>query len=153
MNALIGTPWGSSNFGETDGHCRAGTVKRLLGWAAGSGEPLAQGRPRQSVRVAGTSPSMPSHHGQPSAVSATLVKIVLRPTVAMALGLVLVLAPGATPKNPASGLIAHSRPSGPGRSQAMSSPTVQQRQPFCEAGGTSIARLVLPHALGNAAAM
>jgi hypothetical protein len=35
----------------------------------------------------------------------------------------------------------------------MSSPTVQIRQPFWEAGGTSMARLVLPQALGNAAAI
>ena len=44
--------------------------------------------------------------------------------VAMALGFVSMPVPGATPKKPASGLIAHRRPSGPGRSQAMSSPTV-----------------------------
>ena len=35
----------------------------------------------------------------------------------------------------------------------MSSPTVQIFQPGIEAGGTSIARLVLPQADGNAAAM
>ena len=71
----------------------------------------------------------------------------------MALGLVFVDVPGATPKKPASGLIAHRRPSGPGRSHAMSSPTVQTFQPFCDAGGISMARLVLPQALGNAAAI
>ncbi len=57
----------------------------------------------------------------------TLVKMVLRRTVATALGLVLRLVPGATPKKPASGLTAHSPPSVSIRIQAMSSPTVQTR--------------------------
>ena len=57
--------------------------------------------------------------------------------------------PGATPKNPASGLIAYSRPSSPKRIQAMSSPTVSTFQPGIV--GSSIARLVLPQADGNAA--
>ena len=47
-----------------------------------------------------------------------------------ALGLVFSLVPGATPKKPFSELTAQSRPSGPGRSQAMSSPTHQHFQPF-----------------------
>ena len=38
--------------------------------------------------------------------------------------------PGATPKKPDSGLMAHRRPSGPGRSHAMSSPTVHTFHPF-----------------------
>jgi hypothetical protein len=63
------------------------------------------------------------------------------------------LVPGATPKNPFSGLTAQSRPSLPIRSHAMSSPIVETFQPFMAAGGISIARFVLPHALGNAAAM
>ncbi len=63
------------------------------------------------------------------------------------------LVPGATPKNPFSGLTAHSRPSCPIRSHAMSSPTVQTFQPFIAAGGISIARFVLPQAAGNAPAM
>ena len=49
---------------------------------------------------------MPSHHTSPSSVSAVLVKIVLPPMVSMALGLVCMLVPGATPKKPASGLMA-----------------------------------------------
>ena len=69
-----------------------------------------------------------------------------------AVGFVLWLVPGSTPKNPASGLTAHSRPSEPGRIQAMSSPTVHAFQPGIEAGGTSIAMLVLPQAEGNAPA-
>src|SRR5437667_274652 len=110
--------------------------------------------PCQSTHSAGASSVMPSHQIPPSGVSATLVKIVFFESEAMALGLVLVEVPGATPKNPASGLMARSRPSASGVIQAMSSPTVQIFQPLdlnC-AGGTIMAKLVLPHALGNAAA-
>ena len=71
--------------------------------------------------------------------------------VRMALGLDFQLVPGATPKKPNSGLTAYSRPSLPNRIQAMSSPRVSARQPGMV--GCSIARLVLPHADGNAAAM
>ena len=60
--------------------------------------------------------------------------------------------PGATPKKPASGLIARSRPSASGLIQAMSSPTVQTFQPSKPAGGISMAKFVLPQALGKAAA-
>jgi hypothetical protein len=97
---------------------------------------------------------MPSHHTPPSSVSATLVKIVFFASAAMALGFVCALVPGATPKNPASGLMARSRPFSSGRIHAMSSPMVQTFHPCFRkcAGGTSIAKLVLPHALGNAAA-
>ena len=56
--------------------------------------------------------------------------------------------PGATPKKPASGLIAHSRPSSPNFIHAMSSPTVSTVQP--SSVGISIARLVLPQADGKA---
>ena len=59
--------------------------------------------------------------------------------------------PGATPKKPASGLIAYSRPSAPNFIQQMSSPTVSAFQPGMV--GCSMARFVLPHADGNAAAM
>src|ERR1051326_2910649 len=34
MMAAMGTPLGFSRSGEMLGHCRAGAVKRLLGWAA-----------------------------------------------------------------------------------------------------------------------
>jgi hypothetical protein len=61
----------------------------------------------------------------PSVVTATLVKIVSWLIVSIALGLVSGPVPGTTPKKPASGFTAHSRPSAPGRSQAMSSPTVR----------------------------
>ncbi len=69
-----------------------------------------------------------------------------------AVGFVLRLVPGTTPKNPASGFTAHRRPSEPGLSQAMSSPTVVAFHPGSVLGGTSIARFVLPHADGKAPA-
>ena len=71
--------------------------------------------------------------------------------IATALALVRIPVPGATPKNPASGLIAYSRPSAPNRIQAMSSPIVSTVHPGIV--GSSMARFVLPHADGNAAAM
>ena len=71
--------------------------------------------------------------------------------VFIALGLVCSLVPGATPKKPNSGFTAYSRPSSPNRIQAMSSPRVSTFQPGMV--GASIARLVLPQALGKAAAM
>src|SRR6185436_2882753 len=106
MRAEIGTPSGSSNLGEIDGHCFAGAVKREFGCAAFSFDPFSHGRPCQSVRCWGTSPSIPSHHGRLSSVTATLVKIELRCRLSIALGLVLYEVPGATPKKPASGLMA-----------------------------------------------
>ena len=93
---------------------------------------------------------MPSHHGSPSDVSATLVKMVLARTMVVALGFVLTLVLGATPKKPRSGLIARSCPAASTWIQAMSSPTVQTRQPG--SAETIMARLVLPEALGIAAA-
>src|SRR5579862_7224611 len=107
MNALIGTPSGASHAGSMVGHCAAGAVNRELGCAAFAPVCLAisgvQRLPCQSRHSAGGSSVMPSHHTPPSGVSATLVKIVLRARVAIALGLVFALVPGATPKNPVSG--------------------------------------------------
>src|SRR5262245_21081851 len=145
MSPEMGTPWGSSQFGATDGHCSTGTVKRELGWAAG---PCAasQRRPCQSARSRGGSGVRPSHHGSFSRVSATLVKIVLARTIAMAFGLVLGLVLGATPKKPRSGFTARSWPVESTHIHAMSSPRVQTRQPGSLE--TTIARLVLPEALG-----
>src|SRR6266851_2951171 len=100
--ALIGTPCGSSQCGEITGFWVAGVVNRELGWAALVPEAGVQGLPCQSVRCWGTGPSMPSHHTPPSSVIATLVKIEFLPSASMALGLVLRLVPGATPKTPAS---------------------------------------------------
>src|SRR5438093_4716791 len=104
--AEIGTPCGLSHSGEITGHWRAGAVKRAFGWAAFL--PLAgvQGRRSQSVRAAGGASVIPSHHTSPSGVSAQLVKIEFASQVRMALGLVLTPVPGATPKKPASGLMA-----------------------------------------------
>src|SRR2546423_10759479 len=96
--ALIGTPCGSSQCGEMAGLLVAGVVKRELGWAALVPDAGVHGFPCQSVRRWGTGPSMPSHQTPPSSVSATLVKIELRPIASMALGFVLRLVPGATPK-------------------------------------------------------
>ena len=94
---------------------------------------------------------MPSHQMPPSGVKATLVKIEFVASVAIAFGFVLTDVPGATPKNPASGLMARKRPFSSGLIQAMSSPTVQTFHPSNPAGGISIAKFVLPQALGNAA--
>src|SRR5437879_1313250 len=145
----MGTPCGSSQLGAIDGHWLASTVKRELGWAAG---PVAGShrRPCQSVSPAGTSGVSPSHHGSPDGVRATLVKIVFERTIAVALGFVLGLVLGATPKKPRSGLMARSWPVASTWIQAMSSPTVHTRQPGSDE--TAIARLVLPDALGMAAA-
>ena len=71
-------------------------------------------------------------------------------SVRSAFGFVFSLVPGATPKKPASGLIAWSRPSSAKRIQQMSSPTVSTCQPGSV--GTSIARFVLPQADGKAPA-
>ena len=49
---------------------------------------------------------MPSHQMSPSSVNAVFVKMQLPSSVRMALGLVCMFVPGATPKNPASGLMA-----------------------------------------------
>jgi hypothetical protein len=96
---------------------------------------------------------MPSHQTPPSGVSATFVKIVFLASVAIAFGLVLTDVPGATPKKPASGLIARRFPSASGFSHAISSPTVHTFHPWSvkDFGGTIIAKFVLPHALGKAA--
>src|SRR5262245_7369269 len=92
MKACSGTPLGSSQAGSMVGHCEAGAVKRALGCAAFA--PLlaaisgVQRLPCQSVHSTGGSLVKPSHQTPPSGVSATLVKIVLRASVAIALGLV-----------------------------------------------------------------
>ena len=134
MIALIGTPSGSSQAGSMVGHCDAGAVKRAFGCAAFAPVSLAISGvhclPCQSVHSAGGSSVMPSHQTPPSGVSATLVKMVFFASAAMAFGLVLSDVPGATPKKPASGLIARSRPSASGLIQAISSPTVQTFHPF-----------------------
>src|SRR6187431_1347026 len=150
-NAEIGTPFGSSHSGAIDGHCEAGTQKRELGCAAGPSDSGVHDWPFQSVRCAGGSSVRSSHHTSPSSVSAVFVNTVLVSIVCSAFGFELSLVPGATPKNPNSGLIACRRPSSPNFIHAMSSPTVSTVQPGTV--GMSMARLVLPQADGNAAAM
>ena len=104
MIALIGTPSGFCQSGSSVGHWLAGAVKRLFGCAAGL---LPSYRsPRQVVMPSGGAALMPSHQTSPSAVSATLVKIVFSRIDAIAFGLVATEVPGATPKYPASGLTA-----------------------------------------------
>ncbi len=151
MNASMGTPAGSSHFGSMEGHCAAETVNRAFGCAAGVPDCGVHSLPFQSVSFGGGSFVMPSHHTSPSGVSATFVKMVLFLTVSMHLGFVSQPVPGATPKNPASGLIARRVPSFDGLIHAMSSPMVVTFQPLNAGGGISIAKFVLPHALGNAA--
>ena len=104
--ADIGTPRGSSHSGAMEGHWDAGTVKRALGWAAGVPDSGVQVSPIQSVRRAGGSAVILSHHTSPSSLRATLVKMAFPQRVAMPFGLVVWEVPGATPKNPASGLMA-----------------------------------------------
>src|SRR5690242_18916606 len=114
MMALIGTPLGSFTSGASIGLPAMGAAKRLLGCATFSFDCGVQRFPRQSRHSAGGSPSLPSHHTSPSGVRPTFVKMVSRDMAAMALGLDLEFVPGTTPKYPDSGLIAQSRPSGPG---------------------------------------
>jgi hypothetical protein len=149
--AEIGTPRGSSYSGAMIGHWVIGVQKRELGCELGSSLSGVQSRPFQSVRCAGGSSVIPSHQMSPSSVSATLVNSELPlAMVRIALGLVSHPVPGATPNRPYSGFRAYSRPSSPKRIQAMSSPNVSTFQPSMV--GSSIARLVLPQALGKAAA-
>src|SRR5580700_10329594 len=107
MKAEMSTPSGSSQDGSMVGHCEAGAVKRPLGCAAGVFDSGVHGLPRQSRASAGGVSVMPSHQMSPlgtpfSVMRATLVKMLLARRVAMALGFVLSLVPGATPKKPYS---------------------------------------------------
>src|ERR1700722_6340145 len=114
MIALRGTPRGDYQSASIVGHCDAGAVKRELGCAALAPVSLAMAgvhlRPCQSKHSAGGSSVMPSHQTPPSGVSATLGKMVLRGGASMAVGFVFPDVPGATPKKPASGLMARRRP-------------------------------------------
>src|SRR5258708_38619084 len=152
MKAEIGTPSGSSATGSKLGHWRVETVKREFGCAALRPDSGVQSLPCQSIRCAGGASVTPSHHTSPSSVIATLVKITSRVSIRIALGLDFMLVPGATPKKPASGLMARNVPSGRGLIQAMSSPIVLTFQPSNSSGGTIIEKFVLPQADGNAAA-
>src|SRR5206468_1613607 len=104
--------------------------------------------PRQSnTEAAG---GCASHQGVRSAVSPTFVNIVFLRIASMRFGLVFALEFDATQKNPTSGLIAYSLPSALRCSHAMSSPKSHTLKSLRLGGGLSIARLVLPLALGNA---
>ena len=125
MMAEIGTPFGSSYSGASVGHWVIGVQNRLLGCAALTSDPGVHGWPCQSVSSGGASSVMSSHHTPPSGVRATLVKTELPfSMVCIAIGLVRLLVPGATPKRPYSGFTAYSRPSLPKVIQAISSPMV-----------------------------
>src|SRR5260370_40513647 len=136
MMALMGTPLGSSQAGSIVGHCEAGAVKRALGCDAFAPVSLAISGahfwPFQSRHSAGGVSVMPSHQTPPSGVSATFVKMEFFANAAIAIGLVFTPVPGATPKNPASGLIARNSPCLSGRIHAMSSPTVHTFHPFID---------------------
>src|SRR5690606_6322707 len=71
--ASIGTPAGSSHSGAITGHCDAGAVNRALGCDDFTPESGVQSLPFQSIRCAGGSAVIPSHHTSPSSVSAQLV--------------------------------------------------------------------------------
>src|SRR6267154_1273392 len=139
MIALIGTPFGFSQSGSIVGHCEAGAVKRAFGCAAFAPVSFAISGvhlfPCQSRHSAGGSSVIPSHQTPPAGVSATLVKIEFVARVAMAFGFVLTEVPGATPKNPASGLMACKRPWTSGLIQAMAYPSVQTVHPSIASGG------------------
>ena len=62
--------------------------------------------PCQSIAWAGGSFVRPSHQTSPSSVFATFVKMTSCESAAIAFGFVCLPVPGATPKKPASGLIA-----------------------------------------------
>src|SRR5258708_18365720 len=115
ISALIGTLTGFSASGSIVGHWEGGEVNRALGWAAFAPVFWAisgvHSLPCQSINRAGGFSVIPSHHPPPSGVKATLVKMVFLARAAMALGFVFSDVPGATPKNPVSGLIAKRRPS------------------------------------------
>src|SRR5262245_17384518 len=133
--ALILTPFGSSQCGSAVGHCETGAVKREF--VCVEGLPLlgVQSSPFQSFKCAGGGSVSPSHSTSPSSVCATFVKMQFFESVAIAFGLVFGPVPAATPKKPASGLMAWSEPSGACLIHAMSSPTVQTFQPSKPAGG------------------
>src|SRR5664279_4868893 len=149
--ASIGTPFGSKYSLASRSQFSIGVQNRLFGCELTTPDSGVQSLPFQSVRCAGACLVMPSHQTSPSSVSATLVKM-LPPfsTARIAAGLVEAPVPGATPNRPASGFWAYSRPSGPKCIQQMSSPIISAVQPGTV--GSIIAMLVLPQALGKAAA-
>src|SRR5260221_14580334 len=105
MTPKTATPPAAPHSGEFRGVSDPAPLSRASGCAA----PPFEGShfsPRHVINPAGGSPPIPSHHGSFSAVTPVLVKIVLRVSASITFGLVFLLVPGATPKNPDSGLIA-----------------------------------------------
>ena len=86
--AEIGTPAGSSHSGAITGHWAAGAVKRALGCDAGVPVSGVQSWRFQSMRWAGFSLVMPSHHTSPSSVRPVLVNSEFFSRVSMACRLV-----------------------------------------------------------------
>ena len=126
MMAEMGTPVLLSNSGLMQGQFIAGAVKRELGCAPFEPSVQSHFSPFQFSAFFGGFLSMPSHQTVLSSrLRTTLVKMVFFLVAASALGLDFSLVPGATPKKPFSGFTAHNLPSGPMRSHAISSPTVQ----------------------------
>src|ERR1700683_2019095 len=145
MIAEMGMPSGSSQWAEIEGDCFAETVYREFGCAAGP-IPGFQSSPFQLMSSSCGTPLMPSHQGSREvAVMATLVKMASCCSAVLTFGLVFALLPGATPKNPASGLMARREPSEAICIQAMSSPTVHTRQPLSSSAETILAKFVFPY--------
>ena len=96
------------------GHCVAGAVKRPLGCAALAPVALAisgvQRLPCQSRHSAGGSSVMPSHQTPPSGVKRDVGEDGVLRQRRHGVGIGLHRVPGATPKNPASGLMARRLP-------------------------------------------
>src|SRR5512140_2598061 len=65
MIALTGTPSGSFHAGSSTGLLVTGAVNRLFGWAALVELAGVHSLPCQSIALAGTGPSLPSHHTSP----------------------------------------------------------------------------------------
>ena len=96
---------------------------------------------------------MPSHHTPPSGVSATLVKIEFVRQRRHRVGIGFFRSPRRHAKESRFGIDGpQPSRSHPGVIHAMSSPTVQTFHPLKPSGGTIMATLVLPQALGKAAA-
>src|SRR2546428_14194089 len=127
-----------------------GTVNLEFGWAAGA-PPAFHILPCQS-RIEGTG-GCASHHGVRSAVSATFVNIVFFRIASRRFGLVFALEFEATQKNPTSGLMAYSLPSGDRCNHAMSSPSSHTLRSVMLCGGLGSAPVVFAPAPRRATAM
>src|SRR5258707_4581445 len=89
MKAEIGTPCGSSQCGEIEGHWLAGEVKRELGCATGTSGSCSLGWPSQLIVPAGrflSSGVMPRHQGGPACGPPTVGEIPIFYSVGLAVG-------------------------------------------------------------------